>query len=633
MKPNAISAASPRGASLAPRRPIDTAAVVTHPLLRRLYRFVQPAVERVFGFPGLAALHADATRSGRTGAAFATAVLDRLDVRWGAEPGSTALLRARPGPIVVVCNHPFGGLDALALMPWLESIRPGGWRLLANAALCSLPEFGPNLIPVDSLGRSPESRERSRQGLAAALRHLRAGGVLALFPAGRVSHWRRDLRALCDRPWSDHAVRLAARTGAALACVHLAGGNSRRFLAVPPAWSGLRALMLARELLHPPVRDVTVRIAAITLPEAVARLAAGPTPAARLQATCFLRSDRDRPRPPAADAVPPPALAAPEDPAALQAEVAGLPASCRLLALNDGDIELLLVRGEEVPCLLRELGRCRERTFRAAGQGVGRARDLAPEDRYYHHLIAWRRAPGAIVGAYRLGLTREIVATRGVAGLYLGRVFRLHPALLARLGPAIELSRSFVIPECQRDNQVLALLWRGLGAAAIRHGCGTFFGSVSLSNDHHPATRAILVEHLRRRHADSPDLCRLVRARRPFRPETRYHRLVADAYAGQPLEALGPLVEAIEEGRRGIPPLMRYYCSLGAKFLAYHVEAEFQNALYCLLRVDLAAMPPGYRRRFLGEPPNAGRGLSRNDAVAVEPPVPRRRTGDGPESG
>ena len=93
---------------------------------------------------------------------------------------------------------------------------------------------------------------------------------------------------------------------------------------------------------------------------------------------------------------------------------------------------------------------------------------------------------------------------------------------------------------------------------------------------------------------------RLVRARRPFRPATRYHPLVGAAYAGEPVDALGPLVDAIEAGERGIPPLLRYYCSLGAKFLAYHVETEFQDALYCLLRVDLNAIPAGYRRRFLG---------------------------------
>lgn len=584
-----------------PVRPIDTAAVIPHSALRRIYRLVQPAVEAAFEFPALWQLYETCSRTGRHGPEFAATVLERLGVTWSGDAADMATLRAVTGPLVVVCNHPFGGLDSLAFMQLLEVIRPAGWRMLSNEVICGMPEFGPRLIAVDSLSGTAASVRRNRQGLAGALRHLGAGGVLGIFPAGRVSHWRRDLRAICDRPWSDHAVRLAARSGAALACLHIAGGNSRRFLSVPPGWSRLRALMLGRELVRPPVRHVELRLAARWSTAEVARLAGDAAAELKLHAHCFLRSDRDLPRPIApGERMPLPALAESEDAAKLQAEVAALPASARLLTSSDGEIEVLFVRGSDAPRLLRELGRCRELTFRAAGQGVGQPRDLASEDAYYHHLIAWRREHGGIVGAYRLGLTREIIATHGTNGLYLAHVFRLRPEFLVRLGPAIELSRSFVVPEFQRDNRALALLWRGLGAAARRHGCGTFFGSVTISNQHHPASRAILVEHLRRNYADTPALCRLVRARCPFRPATRYHGLVGAAYAGQPIDALGPLIDTIENGHRGIPPLMRYYCSLGAKYLAYHVEAEFQDALYCLLRVDLAAIPSAYRRRFLG---------------------------------
>ena len=45
---------------------------------------------------------------------------------------------------------------------------------------------------------------------------------------------------------------------------------------------------------------------------------------------------------------------------------------------------------------------------------------------------------------------------------------------------------------------------------------------------------------------------------------------------------------------------MRYYCMLGARFLAFHVEPSFQDALYCLLRVELAGMDKRYRKRFMG---------------------------------
>ena len=595
----------PSADSPAPRaRPIDTARVMPDGLLRHTYRWVQPAVEALFDFPALWALYDASARPGVSGAAFAAAMLERLGVTWSADAADLAALRTVDGPLVVVCNHPFGGVDSLAFVQALEAIRPAGWRMLSNEVICAVPEFGPRLIAVDPIGRSESSLRLNRQGLALALRHLKAGGVLGVFPAGRVSHWTRSLGAICDRPWSDHVIRLAEKAGASVACLHIPGANSRRFLAVPPGWSRLRALTLGRELVRPSVRHVALRLAALLAPADVRRLVQGANAGDRLRAWCFARSDRDLPRRASASAAESepacrPDIAARGDAAALRAEVERLIAAARLLVSPDGELDVLLIRGTDAPALLRELGRCREITFRAAGQGVGRERDLAPEDAYYHHLIVWHRERGEIVGAYRLGLTREIVAARGPQGLYLAHVFRLKPEFLDRLGPAIELSRSFVMPEFQRDNRALALLWRGLGAAALKHGCRTFFGSVTISNQHHPASRAILVEHLQRNYADTPAMRRLVRARRPFRPATRYHPLVGAAYAGEPVDALGALVDRIEEGQRGIPPLMRYYCSLGAKFLAYHVEAEFQDALYCLLRVDLNAIPPAYRRRFL----------------------------------
>ena len=108
------------------------------------------------------------------------------------------------------------------------------------------------------------------------------------------------------------------------------------------------------------------------------------------------------------------------------------------------------------------------------------------------------------------------------------------------------------------------------------------------------------MEHLRRNYGDDEEFTALVRARNPFHPSTRYHRLVGQAYEKEKIDALAPLIERIENQQRGIPPLMRYYCTLGAKFLAYHVEPTFRDALYCLLRVDLQTIEQRYRRRFLG---------------------------------
>ena len=367
--------------------------------------------------------------------------------------------------------------------------------------------------------------------------------------------------------------------------------------------------MLARELARPPVRRVEPRLAVWLPPAEADRLAACPAGAAQLRAQCLLRADADVPRPAltahSQENRAPVAPPAPRED--LEQAVAALRERSRLLASPEGAVEVLLFQGKEAPLLLRELGRCREITFRAAGQGTGLGCDVAAEDDYYHHLVLWDRAAGEIVGAYRLGFVREILAEHGPSGLYLDHIFRFKPEFHRAMEGAIELSRSFVLPSRQRDNQALALLWRGLGAVAQRHQRSVLFGSVTISNAHHPATRAILVEHLRRNYADDPALRRLVEPRRPFHPATTYHSLIGEAYAGEPLEELSPLVRRLEAGQRGIPPLMRYYCALGARYLGFHVEPSFQDALYCLLRVDLASIPSGYRRKFMGDNPAPAR--------------------------
>ncbi|MCC5839474.1 MAG: lysophospholipid acyltransferase family protein [Opitutales bacterium] len=494
-----------------------------------------------------------------------------------------------------MANHPLGGIDFFALAHLLDSVRPGAWKFFSNQILTALPVFRDHLLSIDVLGRSPAAHSLNRRGLADAIRCLRSGGIIGLFPAGRVAHRHRDLGgALADRAWSEHAVRLAAKTGAAVACLHISGQNSPFFLRLPPTWPRLRALMLCREFTRPVVTKIQLQLAflgkvedmGVPLPQATAWL----------HARCHLQADL-------ADAArPQPGLEKPQSPVSLP-PTNNLPGELKrdpaAHLASHGSFDLFFLAGREVPETLQALGRAREHTFRTAGQGTGQAVDLAPEDTHYHHLILWDRKGQQLAGAYRVGLVSEILAKKGAGGLYLHHVFHLRPALFRAMGETLELSRSFVLPAYQRESDALAALWKGLGAVATARKAKTFFGSVTISNAHHPASRAILVDHLRRNYGDDPTLCRLVRPRRPLIPPSHYHSLFSDAYAGQPVAALAPLIDEIEQGKRGIPPLIRYYCGIGAKFLGFHVEAAFQDALYCLLRVDIPSIPPAYRRRFM----------------------------------
>ena len=302
-------------------------------------------------------------------------------------------------------------------------------------------------------------------------------------------------------------------------------------------------------------------------------------------------------------------IAPAEDAALMAAEVEGLPPD-RLLGRN-GDLQVRYAHAAEIPHLLREIGRLREITFRAAGEGTGRARDIDLFDSYYLHLFVWNGATNELVGAYRLGLADDIVTSFGRRGLYTWSLFRYRRQLLARLGPAIELGRSFVRAEYQRSYSPLLLLWKGIGHFVAAHPrYRVLFGPVSISGDYETTSQQILVEFLRRNNA-LPELARFVRPRRPFGAS-------GNITPPADLDAVSELVSSIEKDGKGIPVLLRQYLKLGGRILGFNVDPQFNNALDGLIMVDLDETDPHVLAKYMGRA-EAARFIAygERDAVAV----------------
>lgn len=578
-------------------KPFDSSALLPNPLLRALYRPVQGIIEKRLGFSELNRIY---TRCGGDNAEpgdFCQRALRQLQTSWSLAEPDRVRLRSIQGPLVIVANHPFGAIDSLCLIDLMEQIRPGAWKIFSNTLLRNVRPLGPDSIEVDALGLTDQAQQLNRKALKQALAFLKNGGCLALFPARRVANFDEKLGAVVDQPWSEHALKLAVKTGATLVCLHIPGQNSPEFLKIPLAQVRRRSLRLCREVVDAPPRQLQLSVALQLPPSDVKTWARLPNGTARLRARCFMEFDKQSLSAPKAKVTTTPKAPSPAVDTATDANaLAALSPEQRLYRKDD--LELLFIQGHEAPGLLKLLGHAREVTFRAAGQGVGKDVDLSPEDDYYHQLIVWDHSRNGIAGAYRTGMLSSILEAHGTTGLYLDSIFKIDPAFYGRFRDSLELSRSFVLPDYQRDNRVLPLLWTGLAIICRQRQIQTLFGSVTISNEFHPASRALLVEFLRREYADSAEICSWIEARRPFHPESRYHPLVAEAYAGENISKLDPIVQHLEDQKRGIPPLMRYYCQLGARFINYHVEPSFQDALYCLLRVDLPSVPDNYKRRF-----------------------------------
>ena len=203
-----------------------------------------------------------------------------------------------------------------------------------------------------------------------------------------------------------------------------------------------------------------------------------------------------------------------------------------------------------------------------------------------------------VTGGYRLGQSDRIIARYGPKGLYVHSLFRLDSRLTDELGTALELGRSFVTPEHQRDYSSLMLLWKGIGAYLVRHPhYRVLYGPVSISNNYHPVSQQIIVRFLQDTSME-PARASLVRPRKPFRSKHDPSHLV-DLSASD-LRIISTLLSTVEDDDIGVPVLLRQYLKLNGRILGFNVDPDFKNSIDCLLWVDLARTERALLRKYMG---------------------------------
>jgi putative hemolysin len=280
-------------------------------------------------------------------------------------------------------------------------------------------------------------------------------------------------------------------------------------------------------------------------------------------------------------------------------EIRGLPSDCLLEATRE--FSVYLAGASDIPLVLQEIGRLREVTFRAAGEGTGETRDLDRFDPHYLHLFLWNKEKREIAGGYRMCDVPAQTARFGIRGLYTESLFRFNARFVRQLGLSIELGRSFIRPEYQRQFAPLLLLWKGIGAWVARHPqYATLIGAVSVSNQYSPASRELIARYFEKQSA-SERWRGAVKARRPLRGN------LVQKWETQALCSLLPDVEDLsapiadlEPDGKGIPILVRQYVKLGGKLLAFSVDPQFGNTLDGFVMVDLTRTSPEIVARYMG---------------------------------
>lgn len=240
---------------------------------------------------------------------------------------------------------------------------------------------------------------------------------------------------------------------------------------------------------------------------------------------------------------------------------------------HNGNNEIYVVTHYDSPNVVREIGRLREVTFRAAGGGTGLDCDLDEYDTHgtvYRQLIVWNPEDREIVGGYRFIECGTV--DRDENGLYrmaTSELFTFSEKFVNDFMPyTIELGRSFVQPRYQPSSEnrkglfSLDNLWDGLGAIVVDYPyIRYFFGKVTMYSHFDPLARDYILAFMNYFFPDSEKLVTPIKSLPVKNDVTDFvHLLEGLSYK----DAHRILNQHVRERGENIPPLFNSYMNLSA---------------------------------------------------------------------
>lgn len=512
------------------------------------------------------------------GLSFVEASLRQFDCRYMIDDVEVGHIPTS-GRVIIASNHPLGGLDSFLLLKLIGDIRPDV-KILANDILLGIEPIQDLLLGVKIMGGKPSASNYRR-----ILEALEQDQAVIVFPAGEVS--RLGPKGIRDGRWESGFLRFAAHTGAPILPVHLQAHNTPWFYVAAMLAKPLGTLLLPRQLfMRKGETRVPVRVGTPICPPQLGSAKVLREQSQTIRQRVYQLRKRRQKREQMA------VVSKPENPRLLYQE---LKQAERIGTTQDGKA-IFLAQPDTGSVLMREIGRLREFTFRAVGEGTGAHRDLDAFDRYYEHLVLWDDEQLEIAGAYRMVRTAPLVDQHGLQSLYTAGLFNYSANMQTYLRNGLELGRSFVQPRYW-GSRSLDYLWHGIGAYLRKYqDIRYLLGPVSISAQEPAAARDWLVAYYDKYFGSEQSLAE---ARQPF----NFHGVAPD-FGGLDAEtSFKVLKQNLKQLGSRVPTLYKQYTELcepgGARFLAFGVDPDFSDSVDGLILVDLHKLRPNKKDRYI----------------------------------
>jgi putative hemolysin len=526
---------------------------------------------------------------------FINSILEHLDVKYELSEKDLENIPAN-GAFITVSNHPFGGIEALILVKILFSRRTD-FKAMANFLLQRIDPLKEYILPVNPFETKREIKS-SFSGIKEGLNYIREGHGVSIFPAGEVSTYQTDTNLIVDREWQESALKFIKKAEVPVIPIYFHGTNSRWFHILGRIHPLLRTAKLPSELFNKKNKTIRIRIGKpISVKEQaefkdLARYgrylrARTYSLGTNLEAKRFYLNfavRRSKNVLPVAD---------PVSPKILKEEFEAIRKNHELFSSRNYSV--IFAPTQVIPHIFEEVGRLREITFRAAGEGTNKSTDIDEFDFYYHHLVVWDETEEKIVGAYRIGKGKEIFRMYGMNGFYVSTLFRMNKGFEPYLCDSLELGRSFIVTEYQRKPMPLFLLWKGLLTVLLQNTDYRYLiGPVSISNDFSSFSKSIIVDFIKNNYYDS-ELAKYIKPKKKFTVvyDKKVDSEIIIDNANKDISKVEKVVSDVECGYR-IPVLLKKYLEVNARIIGFNIDPDFNNCLDGLIMLDVYNLPSDF---------------------------------------
>lgn len=245
--------------------------------------------EKVTGQPKIKRLYLDYVSDNRPARLFWQDAIDRLQIKVNThfEPGAYI---PETGRLLVVANHPFGVVDGLILCSEISKVRQD-YKIITHQVLRQAPAVAHQILPID-FNETEEALETNIRTRHSAIRQVRDGGALILFPAGGISVVPRFIGTAVDAEWKTFAAKLALIPDTTVLPIFFSGQNSLSYMLARRISLTLGYSMMFREICRRIGREVDVTIRKPVNTEILHRLADRNEVTAYLRELTYGRPDR-----------------------------------------------------------------------------------------------------------------------------------------------------------------------------------------------------------------------------------------------------------------------------------------------------------------------------------------------------